>query len=389
MLRIGIEAQRIFRQNRHGMDVVAIEMIRQLQKLDHDNTYYIFVRPGDAPSIAPTENFHIVPLEAVTYADWEQVQLPLAVRRLGLDVLHCTSNTAPLFSPAPVVLTLHDVIFMEQKQARGSRYQQLGHHYRRWNVPRAVRQAARVFTVSHFEETRIEGMLPEARGKLQVNYNGVSEIFRTRWDREACLALRTQYQLPLHYFLFHGNLAEKKNMPRLLQAYDRYRRQNPASALPLVVTEVSQSELWTLLKKLGLGALQPAIHRTGYVDHAQLPGLYQMATAFLYPSLRESFGMPILEAMASGTPVMTANTSAMPEVAGGAALLVDPTDVSEMAAGLYQLHSKDALRFRLTERGRLQAGRFTWRHNAQRALDAYHQVVASASVSTLSNPLMV
>ena len=153
-MKIGIEAQRIFRKKKHGMDIYALELIRNLQVIDQLNEYYIFVRPGEDRCLEETDNFKIIEIKALTYADWEQIQLPLEASKLELDLLHCTSNTAPIFSPAPLYVTLHDIIYLNQSYSGGSWYQKLGHYYRKWIVPVVFKKAKKVFTVSHFEKGR-------------------------------------------------------------------------------------------------------------------------------------------------------------------------------------------------------------------------------------------
>ena len=131
-MKIAIEAQRIFRPNKHGMDFVALESIRELQKRDDGNEYYILVAPGEDRCLEESSNLSIVEVKCPSYPLWEQIALPLAVKRLGADLLHCTSNTAPLWCPVPLVLTLHDIIYLEPRRHRSpSLYQEMGWHYRR------------------------------------------------------------------------------------------------------------------------------------------------------------------------------------------------------------------------------------------------------------------
>src|SRR5579864_898309 len=140
-MRIGIEAQRIFRPKKHGMEVVAMELIRQLQQQDTTNEYVIFAKNDtDRECILPTKNFTIQTPPGKTYIDWEQLQLPRAVEKANLDILHCTCNTAPLFPGAPLLLTLHDIIYLEKTDFNGTAYQNFGNLYRRWDVPRIVKK---------------------------------------------------------------------------------------------------------------------------------------------------------------------------------------------------------------------------------------------------------
>jgi len=143
-MRIGIETQRLFRRKKHGMDIVALELIKALQELDHDNQYFIFVNPDkDNKVIIDNPNFKIVNVNHSLYPWWEQVILPKIVKKFDLDLLHCTANTAPLKVNVPVVLTLHDIIFLEGLHlTKGTKYQRLGNLYRRWIVPRIIHKVA-------------------------------------------------------------------------------------------------------------------------------------------------------------------------------------------------------------------------------------------------------
>ena len=136
-MRIGIEAQRIFRHNKHGMDFVVLNLIYELQKLDITNEYFIFVSPGPDHCLKETKNFKIIELKCPTYPLWEQYALPRAANKLKVDILHCTSNTAPIKCSVPLILTLHDIIFLEKASAvNKSLYQNMGWHYRRLVVPK-------------------------------------------------------------------------------------------------------------------------------------------------------------------------------------------------------------------------------------------------------------
>jgi len=372
-LRIGIEAQRLFRPHKHGMDIVALELIKNLQQLDQENEYFIFVKPdADAGVLQATPNFHIVEVPGGPYPYWEQVLLPRAARKAGVDLLHCTSNTAPLRAGVPLVLTLHDIIYLEPLDLRrGTWYQRLGNLYRRWNVPRVVPQCQRILTVSAFEQARIEQRLPNA--PVQVVYNGVGQQFQPVTDAAALTAARTRYNLPERFIFFLANTDPKKNLRGVLQALAQLKRQGQL-ACKLVMLDYKESALGAMLAELGTPELRDDIQLCGYVPNQQLPLIYSLAELFLYPSLRESFGIPILEAMACGTPVITSTTSSMPEVAGDAALLVDPFKPEEIAAAVLRLQNDPAERATLVARGLGRANKFSWGETARQVLHVYEQV---------------
>ncbi|MEX0882287.1 MAG: glycosyltransferase, partial [Cyclobacteriaceae bacterium] len=180
MMRIGIEAQRIFRKKRHGMDMVVIELIQQLQSLDKTNSYFVFVNEMEDPGIIlETHNFKIIPLKKSSYPVWEQIHLPKAAEKYQIDILHCTSNTAPWSCRSKLVLTLHDIIYLEKiKFNAGTWYQRLGNLYRRWNVPGIVKKADMIFTVSHYEQKKIMAHFGLNENQVKVTYNGVSPHFK-------------------------------------------------------------------------------------------------------------------------------------------------------------------------------------------------------------------
>ena len=157
-MRIGIEAQRIFRKNKHGMDYVVLQEIRELQQIDTENEYYVFVKPGEDHCVESSKNIHVIELNCPTYPLWEQWALPRAARKYGIEILHCTSNTAPIWCNIPLVLTLHDIIFLEPRNRQNqklSRYQDMGRTYRRLVVPRIIKHCKRIITVSNYEKINI------------------------------------------------------------------------------------------------------------------------------------------------------------------------------------------------------------------------------------------
>src|SRR5690606_19256563 len=172
--------QRIFRQEKHGMDIVAWELIQQLQVIDKQNEYYIFVKDDvDNQIIEETSNFHIVKIKSASYHYWEQVLLPKEAARYGVDVLHCTSNTAPINTDIPLIITLHDIIYLEKLNlTRGKLYQIFGNMYRRWNVPLAVKKSSCIVTVSEYEKNRITQYLDLPADHVHTIYNGVGENFK-------------------------------------------------------------------------------------------------------------------------------------------------------------------------------------------------------------------
>lgn len=368
-LRIGIEAQRLYREKKHGMDIYALQLVQHLQQVDHHNEYFVFVKPGKDICLEETDNFRIVEVRGLSYLDWEQLWLPLVAYRYKLDLLHCTSNTAPLLSPASIFITLHDIIYLNKTFAGGSWYQRLGHHYRRWIVPSAFRNARQVITVSEFEKGTITRRFGHTN-KLHVTYNGVDKRFHKTTDSQILEEVRNRLKLPEAYMFFLGNTAPKKNMLNVLQGYALYCAENN-NPLPLLVAESSEAELDKMLQRLGLTEIRQNIQLSGYVAHDTLPALYQLAKLFLYPSLRESFGIPIIEAMACGTPVITSDCTSMPEVAGGAALLVNPEEPESIAKAISEVTNHQQTEESLREKGLQRAQIFQWQRTAEETRKLY------------------
>ncbi|MDD4819453.1 MAG: glycosyltransferase family 1 protein [Flavobacteriales bacterium] len=373
-MKIAIEAQRIFRKNKHGMDFVALESIRCLQKIDKTNEYFILVSPGEDHCLEETPNMHIVEVKCPSYPLWEQVALPLVLKKIKIDVLHCTSNTAPIFGSTPLIVTLHDIIFLEkQTQSNPSLYQKMGRIYRRLVVPKILKKCSKIITVSHFEKERIKeglkGIVSEKTELLAV-YNGYGKHFFHRDDFENVVK---KYISAPRYIFFFGNTDPKKNTVRTLRAYGHYARKS-SDAAHLLIADIPENVLDGIIKTEGLEDVKNMIHPSGYIYNADMPYIYSGAQAFLYTSLRESFGIPILEAMACGVPVVTSSTSAIPEVAGKDALLVDPTDENEIAEALLRLENDEEYKNSVIQYGLCRVKDFSWENTAKALLDIYESM---------------
>jgi glycosyltransferase involved in cell wall biosynthesis len=375
-MKIGIEGQRLFRQKKHGMDMVALELIRNLQSIDKKNEYFIFVKNDADKCLDSTPNFNIAMVAPAPYPIWEQVNLPAAAKKACCDILHCTSNTAPVFTSVPLVITLHDIIYMEILSVlkKGfTPYQKFGNMYRRFVVPQVVRKSARIITVSEFEKKRIGDFFHVSDQKLKAIYNGVSAHFKPVSDKDYLKQLKAKYNLPDKFFLFFGNTDPKKNTPGVLKALSLFLNSSKEK-IPLVMLDFDRNELTKIINEIGDPGLHDYIKLTGYVPNNELPALYALSTIFLYPSLRESFGIPMLVAMACGIPVITSNTSSMPEVGGNAALFIDPFQPEEITAGMKKLLSDRSLCETLIRNGFDNARKFSWRAMAENVLKLYQEV---------------
>lgn len=367
-MRIAIEAQRIFRKDKHGMDFVALETIRALQQLDRTNEYFIIFKPGVDHCLLESTNFHLIELACPTYFLWEQVALPFCLSRIKPDLVHCTSNTAPVYSPFPLFLTLHDIIFLEEKKGGNqSLYQRLGRIYRRWIVPRVIPQCKLIITVSDYERRNIRQKLSLDPNVVTTIYNGLSAAFHpSRKNRDIVM----KYIPEETYLFFLGNTDPKKNTINTLKAYSIYLKKSQKKR-PLLIADLKETAIDTILSNEGLSHIKSSLYFPGYIPNSDLPYIYTGAFAFLYPSLRESFGLPLLEAMACGIPVITSNTSAIPEIAGEGAMLTDPTNPEMIAQMIVDLENKTDLYNKQVEYGLDRSKNYSWERTAKHLLTYY------------------
>lgn len=371
-MKIGIEAQRIFDPQRHSSDYVAINLIRALQKLDQRNEYFIFARPGDdRSSLREAPNFHVIEIPGYNYLHWEQVQLPRYMRRFRIHVMHSTANTAPVRREVPLVLNLHHINFMDthDRTKAETRYQQLSNRYRRWIVPRVVDQAELVITVSEEEKQRILNRFPKVQAnRVQVVYNGVSEAYH-QVDEDVLTAIRKRYKLSENYLLHFGSTEARKNTSRVIESFITVAARIPD--LSLVVTNVSGAYVDSILHMNHQSELRPRINVLESVRQEDLPGLYFGARLFLYPSTRESFINPLLEAMTVGVPIITSDLPVMHEIAGQSVICVEPTDVNLLTESILMLYTDQARSRRLVEEAQRIAQDFTWERTARQMIQIY------------------
>ena len=375
-MRIGIEAQRIFRTNKHGMDYVVLEEIKELQKSDVRNEYFVFVAPGEDRCLKDSKNVHIIEIGSNFYPLWEQFSLPRAVNQLNLDMLHCTSNTAPIRCKVPLILTLHDIIFLEPRdKSNKSFYQDMGWRYRRFVVPRILKKCKRIITVSDFEYNNIITKLQIPEEKMVMIYNGYNKWFRPVEDTEL---IYQQYIEEPGYFFFLGNTDPKKNTERTLIAYSKYLEMSDVKR-KLLMADLDRGYLDEIIDRNDIGNIRDHIVMPGYIKNADLPYIYNNAFAFLYTSLRESFGIPLLEAMACGTPVITSNTSSMPEIGGSEVIMVNPLNVNEITEKMLLLEKDKALYQKQKDIGIIRAQQFSWEYTAEQLLMVYEDVYRQRS----------
>jgi glycosyltransferase involved in cell wall biosynthesis len=303
--------------------------------------------------------------------DWLRLMyaLPRLCRTRQADILHVTYN-GPFFSPCPVVVTAHDVIFRRYPAFFSARDRLLFATLLRLTIGRA----AAIITDSESSRRDIVTFYPFTGDKIHVVPLAVSPAFQVEIPYERRQAMRARYHLDSPFILAVGNLQPRKNLQRLTVAFRRLLADGFNShRLVLVGNDAFHSSQFRAEVQDLIQSGQLAL--TGYVPEEDLPALYREAGVFVYPSLYEGFGLPILEAMACGTPVVTSNTSSMPEVAGDAALLVDPVQTDQIQHALSSIISQAELAVQLSERGRQRAKQFTWASTARNVMTVYRHVL--------------
>jgi glycosyltransferase involved in cell wall biosynthesis len=248
-------------------------------------------------------------------------------------------------------------------------YQKLGNLYRRIVVPRVVKRSRAIVTVSHFEQKRISTFM-DLKNNLTYIYNGVGEHFTTISNQEQLDKCKRKYNLPEKFLFFLGNTDPKKNTSNVLKAFAHFNKRNNNDYF-LVMLDFEETALMNILNKIEEPSIRKRILLTGYVPNKELPKIINLCTIFLYPSLRESFGIPILEGMACGVPVITSNTSSMPEVAGDAALLVDPLNYLSISEAMQKLIEDHSLKEILKTKGLERAQKFSWKEMSKQYQELY------------------
>lgn len=298
---------------------------------------------------------------------WEIVGLPLAARRDHLDLFHGTVNALPRRLPVRSVVTIHDLAFLrwpEQTTARRRRYLSRA-------TAAAARQASRIIAVSDATKADIVALLDVDPAKIAVTHLGVDERFRPASEARI-QAVRDVYSISDPFVLSVGTIEPRKNLPALLQAFARIQHEIPHRLVLAGPEGWKTSEFHDAVQGANLGG---RLQLLGFVDERDLPALYSAAGLFVFPSLYEGFGLPVLEAIACGTPVVASNVSSLPEVAGDAALMVAPADIEGLGAAMLNALTDDPLRARLIRDGLLRAGQFTWQATARATAAAYRDAL--------------
>ena len=368
-MRIAIDARKL---HDYGIGTYVRNILKQLALQDRTNEYVLICQPHDcgmAAELGP--NFTSVPDASPPYSVAEQFSVPLDLRRHKVDLLHEPHYVLPPFVPCRAVVTIHDCIHLRFPQYLPHRG--LAHAYARMFLWTATHQADRIITVSEASKRDILQYFRIPPERIEVIYNGIDDRFWLSPPEDEMGRVRERYQLDGPFLLYAGNIKPHKNLERLIEAFHQLRREG-FDHLRLLIIGDEISKYATLRRAVHRYKLHKHVRFFGFVPDQTLAALYRLASVFVFPSLYEGFGLPPLEAMASGTPVVTSNVSSMPEVTGDAALLVDPYDTEAIAHGIRMALTDDTLRDDLRARGLKRAREFSWARSAGRVRAIYDEV---------------
>jgi glycosyltransferase involved in cell wall biosynthesis len=374
----------IRRMTEFGVGTYIRNVVRTLARLDRDGEYFLIGSPervAECGTLPP--NFHAVALDGRDNTLKGTLDFRAIVRRLDCDVVHIPHlYWIPRGLGCPYILTVHDLLEHMYGSRDASSLRRSLHFYL---TRRVLRKAARVIAVSQFTKNEIEKLLAVPDARIEVVYNAIDERFlhghATEADREL---IARRYQVNHPFILYAGAIRPHKNVVRIIEAFSSLKselqKEQQFPDLKLIIIGDDLSSHPRLRRTVVRSGVQNDVRFLGFVPIEVLRIFYDVAKIFVFPSLYEGFGLPPLEAMAHGTPVVASNTSSLPEVVGNAALLVNPENVFEIRRGLQRALLDPALRERMKQRGYEQAQRFSWTASVSRILEIYREV-ADARVS--------
>jgi glycosyltransferase involved in cell wall biosynthesis len=367
-VRIAIDVRKL---HDFGIGTYIRNLLRYLAQLDHSGEYVLICRPADRASIAAiAPNFTPLIDRSEPYSISEQFTIPARLLRHSVDLFHAPHYVLPPFVPGPAIVTIHDCIHLMFPQYLPNR---LAYAYAKASLWAAAHRAARVLTVSETSKTDIVRYCGIAADRVTVIYNAIDERFLREPSGQEISDTRERYQLDGPFVLYVGNIKPHKNLERLIEAFHLVRREG-FERLKLLIIGDQISKFPRLRRAVDRYKLHKHVRFLGFVPNDTLASLYRLATVFAFPSLYEGFGLPPLEAMASGTPVVASNTSSLPEVLGDAAVLVDPYSTAAIAGGLTRVLGDADLRARLREMGLARARMFSWEDSVRKVKAVYDAV---------------
>jgi glycosyltransferase involved in cell wall biosynthesis len=367
-VRIAIDVRKL---HDFGIGTYIRSLLEYLARFDQTSEYVLVCRLQDQHVIrAMAPNFTPVVDGSRPYSVAEQFTIPARLWQYHADIFHAPHYVLPPLVPCRSVVTIHDCIHLMFPQYLPNR---LAYGYAKFSLWAAAHRAERVLTVSETSKADIVRFCDVPADRVVVIYNSIDDRFRVAPADHEVQNTRERYQLDGPFILYVGNIKPHKNLERLIEAFHLLRRDG-FERLKLLVIGDQISRFPRLRHAVDHHKLHKHVRFLGFVPYDTLASLYRLATVFVFPSLYEGFGLPPLEAMASGTPVVASNTSSLPEVLGDAAVLVDPYRPESIAEGLARVLNDPALRAQLRERGLIRSREFSWEASVRRVREVYEEV---------------
>lgn len=383
-LRIAIDVRRI---RDFGIGTYIRSLVHALGGVDRENRYTLICHPDDTRTLTGLpENFESAAYKRRDSAVIEHIAFPAYLHSLAPSLVHIPLNRVPMLMIKPYVVTIHDManLYFEEQQTG------LRMALRRFRFRRGLIRADRVIAVSAATSREVQKEMGIPAERIRMVYNAPDpEFFKHRHVADARAAgpeapvremqrILERYQIHYPYLLYAGNIKPHKNIPRLVEAFAVVRDQLASHPvyqnLRLIIIGDQISQYPAVRHAVIKSRVESTVRFLGFVPFDTLRCFYESAAAFVFPSRHEGFGLPPLEAMASGTPVVCSNVSSLPEVVGDAAIQVNPENVFDIARGIREVLLDEDLRKELVARGRVQAARFSWNRTAREVLEIYREV---------------
>ena len=379
-MKIGIDARAL--SNRRGIGNVVFHLLDGLSKIPYDCSFVIYVEDSKSIELIPQDSrFSVRVLRPKIYPIWEQFTLPFCVIKDKLDILHCPGNSAPIFLPRSVklVISIMDVMFMfpeSQLPKSSSWYQRIGREYLKFIVPFAAKRAAAITTISSSSCKDILQYIDVPEDRVRVIWLAANHACGIISDVKKLRAVRRKFMLIEPYVLALGALDPRKNTETILISFLKFKQQfSGKMKLAVVGLPPKGIKRFRLLAE-NLGISNDVVF-AGFLSENDLVALYNAAEMLIYPSLYEGFGLPVLEAMICGTPVITSPSGSIPEIADDAAFMVDPYDSDAIANAIKEVLTNKVLSDSLVKKGMQRAGMFSWQLAAEKTFAVYQAVMAA------------
>ena len=373
-MRVAIDARKL---HDFGIGTYTRNLLRHLARIDRENEYVLLCQQPDlgiGAQLGP--NFRTVLEPSPDCSIREQFHVPWVLHRERPDVFHAPHYVMPPAVRCRSIVTIHDCVHLMFPQYLPNRAASLYVKASMWS---AARRSRKILTVSEASKRDIIRFLNIPAEKVVVVYNAIDERFGVAPSDEAIARVRERYQLDHRFVLYVGNIKPHKNLVRLVEAFDRLRARG-FDDLTLLIIGDEISKLPALRRAVHSHKLHKHVRFLGYLPDDTLAILYRLADVFVFPSLYEGFGLPPLEAMACGAPVVTSNVSSLPEVTGDAAVLVDPYDTASIADGVAKVLSDPTLRDEMRVKGIARAREFSWERSVSRTREIYQEVAGHVTI---------